>query len=181
MTDSQCAFTALLGLTLINANHKQISLALTHHLFSSSLTTQPRHPPQTPATYFRNTTHRYPTQRYTNTHTRNVQLHLNGSEWRAFKSHPRTAKHAHTQRESKGTSVALRKILVLNFLSVTELFYAVWKEITSSWFSSTDERRLYHEERSFHSGSVRVHGPLKCVSKKKKQISMWYFSKISHI
>lgn len=32
--------TALLGLTLINANHKQISLALTHHLSPSSLTTQ---------------------------------------------------------------------------------------------------------------------------------------------
>lgn len=37
---SPCVFTTLLGPTLINANHKQISLALTHHLSPSSLTTQ---------------------------------------------------------------------------------------------------------------------------------------------
>lgn len=39
-------FSALLGTTLINANHKQISLALTHHLSSSSLTTRVFFPEQ---------------------------------------------------------------------------------------------------------------------------------------
>lgn len=40
MSESLCVFTALLGVTLINANHKQISLALTHHLSPFTLTTQ---------------------------------------------------------------------------------------------------------------------------------------------
>lgn len=39
MSESPCVFTALMGPTLINANHKQISLALMHHLSPSLLTT----------------------------------------------------------------------------------------------------------------------------------------------